>query len=87
MSRQEEFVQPGEVRLAIHHMSGCGCDFETPDPEATIVQLGCVIGYLVNGTGHRNWGDPADGEAHPRCGWCTAEGHPCPVHAGPWEST
>lgn len=45
---EQDFIQAGEVELAITHMPSCGCDLTTPDPEATLVQLGCVVGYLVN---------------------------------------
>lgn len=41
-------VQSGEVELVIRHLPDCGCDLHTPDPDATLVQLGCVTGYLVN---------------------------------------
>jgi hypothetical protein len=34
----------------IKHLPDCGCDFKTPDPQATLVQLGCVAGYLVTET-------------------------------------
>lgn len=33
----------------------------------------------------RRWRDMT-GRPHPKCGWCTAEGYACPVHAGPWEA-
>lgn len=49
-------VQRGDVELVITHMPDCGCDLTTPDPEATLVQLGCVTGYLVSGL------HPQDGE-------------------------
>ncbi len=42
-------VQSGEVELVLRHLPGCRCDLETSDPEATLIQLGCVSGYLVNG--------------------------------------
>lgn len=42
-------VQSGEVELVLTHMPDCRCDLTTPDPEATLIQLGCVTGYLVNG--------------------------------------
>lgn len=45
--KEQRFVQSGEVELVINHLPGCGCDLGTPDPEATLVQLGCVWGYLV----------------------------------------
>lgn len=45
--RNQDFVRAGMVELVIKHMAGCCCDLETPDPEATVVQLGCVTGYLV----------------------------------------
>jgi hypothetical protein len=46
--RDQDHIQPGEVELVIQHLPGCRCDLPTPDPEATLVQLGCVTGYLVN---------------------------------------
>ncbi len=49
-------VQSGEVELVIVHMLDCRCDLTTPDPDATVVQLGCVAGYLVNGL------DPLDND-------------------------
>lgn len=41
------FVPPGMVQLAITHRPGCGCRLDTPDPDDTTIQLGCVTGYHV----------------------------------------
>jgi hypothetical protein len=51
--KHQRFVRPGEVELMIKHLPGCGCDLSTSDPEATLVQLGCVTGYLVTETPNR----------------------------------
>jgi hypothetical protein len=42
-------VQSGEVELVLVHLPDCRCDLATPDPEATMIQLGCVRTYLVDG--------------------------------------
>lgn len=41
-------VQAGDVELVVTHLPDCRCDLATPDPEATLVQLGCVTGYRVS---------------------------------------
>jgi hypothetical protein len=50
--RNQEFVRTGHVELVIKHLAGCACDLETPDPDKTLVQLGCVGGYLVERPDH-----------------------------------